>query len=409
MRTLIASDIDEQLHATLFYRDPYPFYERLRTESPVAWSESEQAWLVSRYADVVATVQDPRQFSSRGRMLAVLDHVADDARARLRPFEDHFSIGLINSDPPDHTRIRALVNKAFTPRVVEALRPGIQALVDELLGAVQDQGEMDIVRDLAHPLPATVIAGLLGVPTQDRSQFKVWADGILSSQGAGFLPADVLERSQESLLAMRGYFGRLVAERRREPHDDLLGRLVEVEMGGDQLTEAELMTTSVNLLIAGFETTTTLIGNGLYTLLRHPDQLQVLRDDPSLMAGAVEEMLRFESPLQRNPRRVAEDMEYGGEQLRKGDFILQLLGSANRDPAYFPEPDRFDIHRRPNRHIAFGQGIHFCLGAPLARLEAPIAIGTILRRMPHLRLKTSSIEWAPHPLLRAMPALPVIF
>jgi cytochrome P450 len=409
MRAVVPPEIDRQLRGDSFFADPYPAYDRLRREVPVAWSETEQAWLLTRYADVVATVQDPRHFSSRGRMLATLEHISADERARLKPFEEHFSVGLINSDPPDHTRIRALVNKAFTPRVVEQLRPGIQVLVSELLDAVQPDGRMDVVRDLAHPLPTTVISGLLGVPPEDRTQFKVWADSILSFQGAGVLPAEFLERSQESLLAMRAYFRGLIADRRRQPRDDLLGRLVEAETGGDRLSEAELMTTSVTLLIAGYETTTTLVTNGLYTLLRHPDQLQRLRGDLTLLPTAIEEMLRFESPLQRNPRRIAEDMEYGGQSMQAGDFVLQLLGSANRDPSVFPDPERFDIARQPNRHVAFGQGIHFCVGAPLARLEAPIAIGTVLRRMPNLRLDESAGAWASHPLLRAMPSLPVSF
>lgn len=409
MRASVPPDIDRQLRDDSFFADPYPSYERLRREAPVAWSETEQAWMLTRYADIMATVQDTRHFSSRGRMLGTLAHLSSDERARLKPFEEHFSVGLINSDPPDHTRIRALVNKAFTPRVVEQLRPQIQALVDDLLDAVQGVGEMDVVRDLAHPLPATVISGLLGVPAEDRNQFKVWADSILSFQGAGVLPAGFLERSQESLLAMRDYFRGLIAERRLHPHDDLLGRLVEAETGGDRLTEAELMTTSVTLLIAGYETTTTLITNGLYTLLRHPEQLRLLRGDPALMPSAIEEVLRFESPLQRNPRRVAEDMTYAGQDMKVGDFVLQLLGAANRDPETFPDPDRFDIARKPNRHVAFGQGVHFCLGAPLARVEAPIAIGAVLQRMPRLHLGASPVTWASHPLLRAMPSLPVAF
>lgn len=301
------------------------------------------------------------------------------------------------------------MNKAFTSRVVEDLRPRIQALVDELLDAIQDQGEMDIVSDLALPLPTTVIAWLLGVPPEDRSQFAIWSHGIMSFQGAGVLSSSSLERSQESLLSMRAYIGELLAERRRRPHDDLLGRLVEAESSGERLTEAELMSTCVTLLVAGFETTTTLITNGVCTLLRQPDQLQLLRDDPTLMPTAVEEILRFESPIQRNPRRVAEDMELGGQRLQKGEFVFQLLGSANRDPDAFIDPDRFDVARRPNRHVAFGHGIHFCLGAPLARLEAPIAIGTLLRRMPRLRLAASAAEWSSHTTLRTLPGLPVAF
>ncbi|MGH2523781.1 MAG: cytochrome P450 [Anaerolineales bacterium] len=401
--------LDDQLVSPAFYQDPYPFYEQLSAQARVAWSEALCGWLIPRYDDVLATMLDTQHFSSQGRVLAVLDHLPAGLRANFRPFENHFTGGLINADPPNHTRLRALVNKAFTPRTVEQLRPRIQGLVNEMLDAVQSRGKMDLVHDLAYPLPAIVIAEILGAPPETREDFQVWSDGILAFQGSGVVSPEVLEQSQQHLLAMRAFLTELLAERRRQPRDDLLSHLAEAEMEGDRLTPAELLTTCVTLLIAGHETTTNLIASGLYTLLRHPEQMRQLRADPALMPSAVEEMLRFESPLQRNPRRVAEDFEYGGAQLRRGDYVLQMLGAANRDPKVFPNPGQFDITRQPNRHLAFAFGIHFCVGAPLARLEAPIAIGTVLRRLPRLRLAAETIEWEPHGLLRGLGALPVAF
>lgn len=403
------TELDQLLVSPSFYDDPYPVYDRLRREDPVHWSETLGGWVLTRYDDVLATLRDPHDYSSRGRMLAAMEHLPAAARTRVHALEEHFSVGLISADPPDHHRLRTLVNKAFTPRVVERLRPRVQTLVDELLDVVQGRGAVDIIRDVAYPLPATVIAELLGAPPGDRDRFKGWSEGILAFQGTGRLVPEVLERSQRDLLEMRAYLGSLLAERRLAPRDDLLSRLVQAEAEGDRLSEAELLTTCVTLLTAGHETTTNLIGNGLLTLLRHPDQLRRLREDPALLPTAVEEMLRYESPLHRNPRRVAANVELDGRLLRQGDFVLQMLGAANRDPTHFADPERFDITRQPNRHMAFGFGTHFCVGAPLARLEAPIAIETVLRRLPGLRLDTASVQWQQHTLLRALVALPVAF
>ncbi len=411
--TAITKVVDDELEAELrspaFSVNPYPVYERLRNEGPVHWSESQGAWLVMRYEDVAATIRDARRFSSRERFSAVLEPLAPEDRARLDPLEQHFSVGLLGSDPPDHTRLRHLINRAFTPRVVEELRPRVQVLVDELIDAARGRGEMDLIRDFAYPLPATVIAELLGVPAEHQDRFKVWSDGILSFQGTGRTTVETLARAQSDLLEMRAFLTDLLDHRRRTPSDDLLGRMVAAEEAGDRLSSAELLTTCVTLLTAGHETTTNLIGNGLNLLLRHPDQLRRLRNDPALMPAAVEEMLRFDSPLQRNPRRAAEDLEFRGQTLRKGDFVLQILGSANHDPRKFPDPERFDIARTPNKHLAFGHGIHFCLGAPLARVEAPVAIGTLLRRMPQLRLVSDEAVWQRHGLLRSLATLPISF
>lgn len=409
MPTILRPALDEQLVTSAFYNNPYPLYDELRAEAPVVYSEALGGWLLSRYDDVQATLNDPRRFSSQGRMLAALDRLPPGTRAGFKPFEDHFTVGLISSDPPNHTRLRALVNKAFTPRIIERLRPRIQNLVDGLLDAVQPQRALDIVHDLAYPLPAIVIAELLGAPPEAREDFKIWSDGILAFQGLGVVTPEVLAHSQHHLLAMRAFLSDLLAERRRRPQADLLSDLAAAETEGDRLTEAELLTTCVTLLTAGHETTTNLIANGLYTLLRHPAQLEQLRASPALMPAAIEEVLRFESPLQRNPRRVAEDIEYGGAHMRRGDYVLQMLGSANRDPAVFDRPDQFQIKRQPNRHLAFAYGIHFCVGAPLARLEAPLAIGTVLRRLPGLRLAEDGVEWQRHGLLRGPVRLPATF
>jgi cytochrome P450 len=404
-------DLDAALATPAFYADPYPFYDRLRAEDPVHWSETNGGWMLTRYDDVAATIRDHARFSSRGRFAAVFARMDPGLRGRVQPTEQHFSVGLIASDPPDHTRMRGLINRAMTPRVIEAMRPRVLALVTEFLDAVQLQGEMDVIADLAYPLPATVIAELLGAPAESRDQFKAWSHDILGFQGTGRPSVESVERAQASLLAMRSFLSDLAEERRRAPREDLIGLLVAAEQDGDRLTEAELLTTCVTLLTAGHETTTNLIGNGLWLLLTHPEQLRLLRERPELMPAAIEEMLRKESPLQRNPRQLAVDVELRGRRLRAGDYVMQVLGAANHDPAQFPNPHRFDITRDPNRHLAFGHGIHFCLGAPLARLEAPIAIGEVLRRMPNLALAdpTAEPKWHRLGLLRGLEGVRVVF
>jgi cytochrome P450 len=409
MPPTLPPDLDAHLVSPEFYQDPYPAYAELLARVRVAWSDALAAWVMPRYDDVQATLLDTQHFSSRGRVLAVLDRLPPDLRQHFQPFENHFSSGLINADPPDHARLRALVTKAFAPKATEALRPRIQQLVDELLDAVLPRGEMDIIQDFAYPLPAIVIAEILGVPPAARDDFKRWSDSILSFQGAGVVSPELLDRVQDDLLAMRAFLAALLDDRRARPRDDLLTHLVRAEIEGDRLTPAELLTTSVLLLIAGHETTTNTITNTLYCLLRHPEQMARLRAEPRLLPSAVEEGLRFESPLQRNPRRMAADCEYAGAPLRRGDYVLQIFGSANRDPRVFPDPDRFDLARTPNRHLAFGFGIHFCVGAPLARLEAPIALATLLRRLPNLRLSGQPFAWRRHGLIRGLDALPVAF
>ncbi|MCY7419256.1 MAG: cytochrome P450 [Chloroflexi bacterium] len=403
--------LDALIAAPEVAQDPYPAYRALQAEAPVHWSAAWNAWVVAGYDDCISALRDHARFSSAGRLLELLDGLPPELQATAAPIREHFSTrGLIHVDPPDHQRLRSLISKAFSPRVIEAMRPRIEVIVEGLLDQVVDRGEMEVVADLAYPLPAIVIAELLGAPPEDRDRFRRWSDEIVAFQGTGRAIPEAVPRSASGITEMRAYLAELFEERRRTPHDDLLGNLVAVELEGQRLTTDELYSTCVTFLIGGHETTTSLIANGVWTLLRHPAQLAALREDPSLMGSAIEEILRFESPIQRTFRRVAQDTEFGGRSLRAGQIAIQLLGAANRDPEHFDEPDSFDIRRSPNRHIAFGSGIHFCIGAPLARLEATIALSAVLRRFPDLELATPAVTWqSEKALFRCVSSLPVRF
>ncbi|MBI4561578.1 MAG: cytochrome P450, partial [Candidatus Rokubacteria bacterium] len=299
-----------------------------------------------------------------------------------------------------------------TPRVVEGMRPHIREIVDGLLDKVQDAGTMDVIADLAYPLPITVICEMLGVPGSDRNRLRGWSLDIARSLDAIGLPADpeVVARGVVARRALAEYFrDGLIAERRKRPQADLLSALIAAEEQGDKLSEGELLATCNLLLVAGHETTVNLIGNGLLALLRHPDQLNALREAPSLIESAVEELLRYDGPVQRTARIPNTDVEIDGRKIAKGEMVVALIGAANRDPAHFPDPDRLHITRGASDHVAFGWGIHFCLGAPLARAEAQIAIGTLLRRVPGLTLATTAPEWRETSVLRGLKALPVAF
>lgn len=386
--------------------DPYPVYHRLRATHPVFWVPALDAWMVTSYAAVTAALRNPQLSSDRfprvRERLAPkgLDVLVDD---RVR--------SMIHMDPPDHTRLRGLVNKAFTPRAVDLMAERIQGIVDELLGAVQGRGRMDVIRDLAYPLPVMVIAEMLGVPPEDRDRFKQWSDEISVVLGGDVtaLSEAVLRRVVEARNELVDYFRAVVTQRRKEPGDDLLTALVRAEEGGGRLTEDELYSTAILLLIAGNETTTNLIGNGLLALLRYPDQQRRVWDDPELVAPAVEEMLRYDSPVQMTTRMAKVDLEMHGAKISQGQWIYLILAAANRDPAQFPEPDRFDVGRADNKHIAFGAGPHFCLGSPLARLEAQLTFRTLRRRYPGLRLGAESPEYRNNFNLRGLKALPVVF
>jgi len=362
--------------------------------------------VLTRYADCVAVLRDAKRFSVDPRDLAIYDIM--QGIGGNRPLAQMERKWMLMLNPPDHTRLRTLVTKAFTPRVVENLRPRIQEIVDALLDKVQNFGEMDIIADLSYPLPVIVIAGMLGVPVADRDKFKTWTTDLARTLDP-ILSPEVLDAGDVAAVSFYDYFKALVAKRRRDPQEDLLSAFIAAEEQGDRLTEDELIATAVLLLGAGHETTMNLIGNGLLALFRHPEQMAKLKADPSLIQNAIEECLRFDGPVQMTARTALEDIEIEGKTITKGQQAVIVLAAANRDPAQFVDPDTFDITRKDNPHIAFSHGIHYCLGAPLARVEAQIALNTLLRRMPNLRLHTEDLEWRETVTLRGLKALPVAF
>ena len=387
--------------------DPYPTYRKLREAHPVFWAAQLDAWIVTSFEAVSAGLRNSRLSSERFERIRsrFAEKGIDEKMAenRLR--------SMIHLDPPDHTRLRSLVNKAFTPRMAAEMEGRIQGMIDGFLDEVQGQGRMDAIETLAYPLPVTVIAEMLGAPVEDRHKFKKWSDeiSIVLSGDAASLPADVLQRSFDSRNELVEYFRAIVAGKRSGTHVDLLAALAKAEEDGGRLTEDELYSNAVLLMIAGNETTTNLIGNGLLALLRHPDQLHRLQSDPALIPSAIEEMLRFDGPVQLTTRIAKCDLEIEGTKIRQGQGVYLFLGAADRDPAKFSEPDRFDVGRVDNKHVAFGGGPHFCLGAPLARLEAKLAFQALIRRFPDIRLENNAVEYRRNFNLRGLTALPVVF
>jgi cytochrome P450 len=385
-----------------FVADPYPMYHRLRAEDPVHHSPLG-FWVLTRYPDVMAMLRDPR---------LIKEPIAAFVAARFGvAVPPGLGLSMLDRDPPDHTRLRGLVSKAFTPRALEGLRPHIQQIVDGLLDEAQRRGSMDLIEEFAYPLPVRVICEMLGVPVKDHERFKQWGLDIARGLDAIMLPpdSDVAVRSIAGRRALSNYFRELIAERRAAPRDDMLSALIAAEEAGDKLNEDELLATCILLLVAGHETTVNLIGNGTLALLRHPAELRKLRENPGLITTAVEELLRFDGPVQRTARIPSEDITIGGVTIGKGEMVMPFLGAADRDPAQFPDPDRLDITRADNRHIAFGMGIHFCLGAPLARMEGQIAINTLLARLPRLALATDRPKFRQSLTLRGLETLPVSF
>jgi pimeloyl-[acyl-carrier protein] synthase len=385
-----------------FHADPYPFYHRLRSIDPV-YQTPMGFWVLTRYDDVVMVLRDSR-FGRDGFEQVLASVYGDDKEPGQLPRS------MLFRDPPDHTRLRALVSKAFTPRVIEDMRTHIQDIVNRLLDRVQASEGMDVIADLAYPLPVTVICEMLGVPPQDREHIRQWSSDVARSLDAIAMAADaeIVTRGKVARRALIEYFRRLLPERRKQPKDDLLSLLIAAEEQGDKLSEGELLATCVLLFIAGHETTVNLIGNGLLALLRHPEQLQRLKDDPVLIQSAVEELLRYDSPVQRTARITNTEVEIDGRKIAKGSMVVAAIGAANRDPAHFSDPDRLDITRRDNRHVAFGFGMHFCLGAPLARVEGQIALGTLLRRKPSLAI-AGPLTWRESSTLRGLKTFPVAF
>lgn len=398
--------MDAKLGDPAFKANPYPFYARLRAEAPVArvkLPDKQIAWLVTRYDDVLAVLKDER-FAKDPRSALTPEQLARQPRIPRR-FEP-LNRNMLDVDGADHARLRALVHKAFTPGRIEAIRARIQSLTEELLDRVERNGRMDLIRDYALPLPTTIIAEMLGIPAQDRHKFHRWSSTIIS---AGWSRWRTL-RAILPVMAFMTFIRKLLESRRAHPGDDLATALVQAEEAGDQLSGDEMMAMVFLLLIAGHETTVNLIGNGMLALLTHPAQMKMLQANSALMPSAVEELLRFESPLETATERYArEDLPLCGATIPRGALVFAVLASANRDERQFSQPDTLDLAREDNKHLAFRFGTHYCLGAPLARLEGRIALETLLRRFPDLRLArpAEKLRWRRGIVLRGLEELPV--
>jgi hypothetical protein len=387
--------------------DPYPSYARLHREAPMHYSEGLGAWVAVRYEEVNAAFRDTRL--SSGRTSAFSAGLPDAVRQKLIPLGRNLASWAMLMDPPSHTRLRSLINKAFTPRMAEALRPRVRALVEELLDGVAPRGRMDVIADLSAPLPVRVIGELLGLPREDGPRLKRWSDKAALFIGAGRPTLERAEGALEAIVELEDYYRGFIAERRKTPGNDLLSALVHAEEQGNLLSEQELLSTLTMVLFGGHETMTNLIGLGLLALLRHPEQAELLRGEPERMAHAVEELLRFDSPVQRASRLALEDVEMGGQVVRKGQRVWLMMGAANRDPSQFREPDRLDVRREDVRHLSFAMGPHYCVGAALARMEAQEVFGALLRRFPRMRLEEgAALQWLDTAVFRGVHSLPVV-
>jgi hypothetical protein len=386
--------------------DPYPLFRRLREQDPVHWDPFLHAWIVTRYADVITVlhkfsadrIRTPEQLSGLG---------CDD----LNPIARVMMKQLLFMDAPAHTRLRSLAATAFSPSRVEALRIHIHEIAETLVDGIleKNRGQMDVIADFAEPFPAIVTAEMLGVPVSDHLQLKDWSADFAEMLGNLQHNCERGPRLLRSLENMTQYFRAAIREKEKRPTGGLIYSLMTAEVDGGRLTEEEVIANSILTMIGGQETTTNLIGNGLYLLLRHPAEMAKLTADLSLVPSAVEELLRYESPVQHTARIAPEDVILGGKEIRKGQSVIAVMAAGNRDPERFPDPDRVDIERKDNRHLAFGWASHFCFGAPLARMEGQIAFSTLLRRLPAISLGKGNLEWRENLGLRGLRALPIHF
>ena len=375
--------------------NPYPIYRRLQTRDPVHRSRLIKGWVLSRHEDIDAVLRDSRRFGNDR---------ASTQDANLR-FDSEEPRSMLYRDPPDHTRLRSLVSKAFTPRAVRALRPRVEKIADDLLDSLDGADSFDVIDAIAYPLPVAVICEMLGVPQEDRGPFREWSnDASLSIEP--LLDDRRVATSKDTLSKLRDYFSDLAERRRADPGEDLVSVLTQIEDEGDRLSHLELQLMLVLLLVAGNETTRNLVGNGLLALLSNPEQLDRLRREPDLIGPAVEELTRYDSPVQIDGRSVREDTEVGGVPMERGQYLMLLLGAANRDPEAFDDPDVLDVSRERNPHLGFGRGIHHCLGAPLARMEAEVMLGKLLERFPNVRLAGTPSRRR-QIVLRGLSSLPV--
>jgi len=384
--------------------NPYPLFRRLRTEDPVHWDPFLHTWVVTSYAEVLEVLHT--YSADRTHTPEKLEGMG---LSQMTPLANLMVKLMLFMDPPSHTRLRSLASYAFSPARVAVLRTHIREIVSRLLDTVQSKGQMDVIADLAEPLPAIVTAEMLGVPVEDRDQLKAWSADFAEMLGNFQHNPEGAPRMLRTVHEMTTYFHDAVRRQKDHPREGLVHSLMTAEVDGDRLTEEEVVASCIVTMVGGLETTTNLIGNGVLTLLRHPEEMKRLRDDLSLIPSAVEEMLRYESPSQHTGRLAPEDRELGGKLIRKRQAVMAVMAAANRDPERFPEPDRFDITRKDNRHLAFGYAAHFCFGAALARVEGQEALEAVIRRMPNLELTPGPLVWRNNLGLRGLIALPVRF
>lgn len=390
-----------------FIRNPYPTYTRMRGEAAAHWSDANGGtWFIPRYRDVCAGFLDLRLSSSR-KSAAAANQFPEAVRAEFDSCQSVMREWLVLQDPPRHTALRKLMNRGFVRPILEAMRPRIQEVSDRLLDRAQAEDTINFVDAFARPLPGQIVCDLLGVESSVQEDFMRWSEDIVSFGGSLGPSVDLFRRAMTSILDMIAYFEGVVPERRRKKGGDMISLLLRAEESGEVVSTAQVLANCVQLVFAGHETTRNLLANALHSLLSHPDQLQMLRDDPALMPNAVLEFLRFESPLQLIRRVVDVDMEWCGVKMKAGDGLVLMTGSANRDPEAFESPDRLDIRRVPVRHLAFGHGIHRCIGAELAAIETEIGLTTVLRRYPRIRLADMEPERVMNPMLRGLSVLAV--
>jgi cytochrome P450 len=381
--------------------DPYPFYSDLRERAPIHWNERWRGWVFSRYEDIATLLREPRLLVDS--MTPYFNSKLDaNQQKELKPIFDIMSRWVVFMDPPDHGRVRRLLSNAFTPKMTESRRALIEDVVDDILTSLTGSDQFDVVNDFAYPLPAQVTALILGAPRSDLHLYRDWADDIVTLIHGGVGEADRLDRAKITMLDFRDHVTELVRARTASRRDDLVSALIDAREQSDALSVDEIVALSMLLLFAGHETTQNLLAFTIYDLLTHPDQMVRLREAPELIGDAIEEVLRFDGPMRGSTRFVGQDFEYAGAELKKGQRVLLLIASANRDPAKFERPDEFDIGRRPNQHLAFGYGPHFCLGAPLARLETSVAIPALIKRFPDLRLESEQLSFYARILSRAI-------
>jgi len=391
--------------------NPYPIYSHYRENDPVHWGIAAKrqltgAWYLFRYPDVMQVLEDKR-FGREGHKVRGDIDTAPVPKA-YKGFSSMVSNWMVFRDPPNHTRLKLLVNKAFSPKTLENLRPAIVSIADELLERVQDRSDIDLIDDFAFPLPVMVIAALLGVDSEDRFRFREWALALQHASASRLTPStEVYEQAETATQAFIEYFKKAIAKSHAQPGDDLISALAKARYEGDKLNDEEILATCIHLLTAGHETTINLIAKGTLALLRNPKQLELLRSHPELMPSAVEELIRYDSPVQMLSRWAYEDVEVGGKLIHRGDSVSLMLGSANRDSQSFDNPDLLDIQRQDNKHCGFGGGIHFCLGSALARAEAQIALNILMNRFPKLHLKSQTIKWADNIVFHGPKHLPV--